>query len=138
MDWDLHPFFSRHLYFTNFCHVSSQTPLRSHITKKSLTVTKYIYVYICRYYMVYQNPNTQVKCHTSYFEIITVNSVQEACAKCFAVHILKFEILQITRKKSNKKHQTLTFQFFINIFSLLMFFVRFPMRFARFQIVISI
>ena len=25
-----------------------------------------------------------------------VNSVQEACAKCFAVHILKFEILQIT------------------------------------------
>ena len=26
--------------------------------------------------------------------IIKVNSVQEACAKCFAVHILKFEILQ--------------------------------------------
>ena len=25
-----------------------------------------------------------------------VNPVQEACAKCFAVHILKFEILQIT------------------------------------------
>ena len=25
-----------------------------------------------------------------------VNSVQEALAKCFAVHILKFEILQIT------------------------------------------
>ena len=24
-----------------------------------------------------------------------VNSVQEACTKCFAVHILKFEILQI-------------------------------------------
>ena len=24
------------------------------------------------------------------------HSVQEACAKCFAVHILKFEILQIT------------------------------------------
>ena len=24
------------------------------------------------------------------------NSVQEACAKCFAVHILKFEILQVT------------------------------------------
>ena len=23
-----------------------------------------------------------------------VNSVQEACAKCFAIHILKFEILQ--------------------------------------------
>jgi len=27
-----------------------------------------------------------------------VNSVQEACAKCFAVQILKFEILQITEK----------------------------------------
>ena len=25
-----------------------------------------------------------------------VNSVQEACAKCFEVHLLKFEILQIT------------------------------------------
>ena len=25
-----------------------------------------------------------------------VNSVEEACAKCFAVHILEFEILQIT------------------------------------------
>ena len=25
-----------------------------------------------------------------------VNSVQEACAKCFAVHISEFEILQIT------------------------------------------
>ena len=29
---------------------------------------------------------------------IKVNSVQEACAKCFAVHMLKFEILQITWK----------------------------------------
>ena len=28
-----------------------------------------------------------------------VNSVQEACAKYFAVHILKFEILQITLKQ---------------------------------------
>ena len=27
---------------------------------------------------------------------LKVNSVQEACAKCFAVHILKFEILQTT------------------------------------------
>ena len=29
-------------------------------------------------------------------EMGKVNSVQEACAKCFAVHFLKFEILQIT------------------------------------------
>ena len=33
---------------------------------------------------------------------LKVNSVQEACAKWFAVHVLKFEILQITLKKLNK------------------------------------
>ena len=53
------------------------------------------------------------------------NSVQEACTKCFAVHILKFEILQITWKKWNKEHQTLSFPFFTNRFSILMFFVLF-------------
>ena len=31
-----------------------------------------------------------------------VNSVQEACAKCFAVHISKFEILQTTWKNKTK------------------------------------
>ena len=31
-----------------------------------------------------------------------VNLVQEACAKCFAVHILKFEILQNTWKNKTK------------------------------------
>ena len=36
---------------------------------------------------------------------IKFNSVQEACPKCFAVHILKFEILPTTWKKQNKKHQ---------------------------------
>ena len=30
------------------------------------------------------------------FVLFKVNSVQESCAKCFAVHMLKFEILQIT------------------------------------------
>jgi hypothetical protein len=35
-----------------------------------------------------------------------VSSVQEACAKCFAVHILKFEILKITWK-----NQILVFSF---------------------------
>ena len=36
-----------------------------------------------------------------------VNSVQEAFAKCFAVHILKFEILETTQKKIkiNKEDQ---------------------------------
>ena len=56
---------------------------------------------------------------------VKVNSVQEACAKFFAVHLLKFEILQITWKKWNKKHQTLSFQLFINRSSILMFFVLF-------------
>ena len=32
-----------------------------------------------------------------------VNTVQEACAKCFAVHLLKFEILQTIRKNKNLK-----------------------------------
>ena len=31
-----------------------------------------------------------------------VNSVQEACAKCLAVHLLKFEILQTTLKNKTK------------------------------------
>ena len=42
-----------------------------------------------------------------------VNSVQEACAKCFAVHILRFEIFQIIWKELNKEHEKLSFQFFI-------------------------
>ena len=50
---------------------------------------------------------------------IKVNSVQEACAKCFAVHILRFEILQIAWNKWNKQHQTLIFQFFTNRFNIL-------------------
>ena len=35
------------------------------------------------------------------------NSVQEACAKCFAVHILKFEILQTTWKNKTKNIKVL-------------------------------
>jgi hypothetical protein len=34
--------------------------------------------------------------------LFKVNSVQEACAKCFAVQILKFEILQTTQKNKWK------------------------------------
>ena len=41
------------------------------------------------------------------------------------VHILKFEILQITWKKWNKEHQTISYHFFTNTFSILMFFVSF-------------
>ena len=57
--------------------------------------------------------------------LIKVNSVQEACAKCFLVLILNFEILQITWKRWNKEHRTLSFQFFSNRSSILMFFVVF-------------
>ena len=73
---------------------------------------------------------------TMIFVSFKVKSVQEACAKCFAVHILKFEILQITWRKWNKEHQTLSFQFFINKSSILMLFVLFFMWFARFHILI--
>ena len=34
---------------------------------------------------------------------IKVNSVQEACSKCSAVHMLEFEILQITWKKMKQR-----------------------------------
>ena len=76
--------------------------------------------------------------------LVKVNSVQEACIKCFAVHLLKYEILQITWKKWNNEHQTPSFQFFTNrsnvcfekkntkhssntqtLFSILIFFVLF-------------
>ena len=65
-----------------------------------------------------------------------VNSVQEACDKCFVVHILKFEILQIIWKKWNKEHQTLGFHFLpINV-AFWCFLFCFFIWFARFQILI--
>ena len=36
-----------------------------------------------------------------------VNSIQEACAKCFAVHKLRFEILQTTWKNNTENIKTL-------------------------------
>ena len=62
-----------------------------------------------------------------------VNSVQEAGAKCFTVHILKFEI----KWKNETKNIILVCQFFINKSSIWMLFVLFFMRFARFLILIS-
>ena len=57
-----------------------------------------------------------------------VNSVQEACAKFFVVHILKFEILQTTWKNKTTKHQnarsideilkTKSLMFIVSFFSL--------------------
>ena len=43
--------------------------------------------------------------------LLKVSSVQEACAKCFAVHLLKFEILQITWKNKTKNIRLLVFSF---------------------------
>ena len=42
---------------------------------------------------------------------LKVNSVTEACTKCFAVHILHFEILQITWKNETKNIRPLVFSF---------------------------
>ena len=63
------------------------------------------------------------------------NSVKETWAKCFVVHILKFEIFQITWKKWNQGHQILSFQFFADRFWCFLFC--FFMWFASFQILIS-
>ena len=41
-------------------------------------------------------PNIEISTNKDGKKSDKVNSVQEAWAKCFAVHILKFEILQIT------------------------------------------
>ena len=86
----------------------------------------------------FKTPKRHFEVNWPLVSLLKVNSVQEACAKCFAVLILKFEILQITWKKWNKKHQTLSFAFFTNRFSFLMLvFVLFFMWFVRFQILIS-
>ena len=61
-----------------------------------------------------------------------VKSVQEACSKYFAIHIIKFETLQITWNK-----ELLFFSFFTIIDpSFLCFLFCFFMWFVRFQILI--
>ena len=47
--------------------------------------------------------NTRVKKVCQMTRLRKVNSVQEACDKCFVVHILEFEILQITWKKMKQR-----------------------------------
>ena len=42
---------------------------------------------------------------------IKVNSVQEACAKCFAVHILKFKSCKSHEKNERKNIKLLVFNF---------------------------
>ena len=63
-----------------------------------------------------------------------VNSVQEACAKCFTVQTLKFEILQITWKNETKNIRFLFFSFSPIGLAICCFVF---MCFTRFQILIS-
>ena len=86
--------------------LSSEASKKSHATPRFRLIYWFLLWYLC----------------IADISLSKVNSVQEACAKCFAVHILKFEILQITWKRWIKEHKTLSFQFFINRSSILMFF----------------
>ena len=64
------------------------------------------------------------------YPFVEVNSVQEAWAKCFAVHILKFEIMQITWKNETKNIRLLVFSFSsINLALLCFVFSCFVLRF---------
>ena len=63
-----------------------------------------------------------VNYHIHRIKVCKVNSVHKASTNCFAVRILKFEILPIPWKKWNKEHQTPSFQFFTITFSILNFF----------------
>ena len=74
---------------------------------------------------------TKLSTWTNNCYIGKVNSVQEACAKCFAVHILKSEVLQMT-----KNIRLLVFSFSpIDLAFLYFLFCFFPW-FARFQILL--
>ena len=68
--------------------------------------------------------------------ILKVNSVQEVCGKCFAVHVLKFEILQITWKNQTKNIRLLVFSFSSILLAFWCFLFCFFMWFARFKILI--
>ena len=51
------------------------------------------------YYKLYYITSFSFNNTTRIDYISKVNSAQEACAKCFVIHILKFEISQTTQKK---------------------------------------
>ena len=70
-----------------------------------------------------------------------VNSVQEACAKCLVLHILKFAILQTTWKNKTTKHQnaksigeklkTKSLMFFLHFFNVICMISNFTMWAAK-------
>ena len=95
------------------------------VFERAKAVTLY-YLFLWKIKCIYQNTLGKYEisfnfviiwCSFNYFIKSSVNSVQEACTKCFVIHTLKFEILQITWKKWKKEHQNLSFEFFTNRFS---------------------
>ena len=75
--------------------------------------------------MIISNYRTKISSSRSCQWFWKVNSVQEACDKCFAVYILRFEILQITWKNETKNIRLLVFSFSPIDLSFFIFFVRF-------------
>ena len=69
-------------------------------------------------------------------KFVKVNSVQEACAKYFAVHMLKFEILQTTWKNKTKSIKMLDLLVKNWKLRVWWFLFHFFMWFAWFQILI--
>ena len=69
------------------------------------------------------------------FSVCKVSSVREPCAKCFVVHVLKFEIWQITWRKWNYI-RLLVFSFSSKNLAFWCFWFCFFMWFANFQILI--
>ena len=68
---------------------------------------------------------------------VKVNSVQEACAKCFAIHILKFEILQTTWKNKTKNIKILDLLLKNRKLTVWCSLFHFSHVIARFQVLIS-
>ena len=100
----------------------------SSILKFELTFTHWFLSWLCFNIFLISGPDLSVNTE-KYLENKGSWKVQHSCWK-------KYQILQITWKKWNKEHQTLSFQFFINKCSILMFLFCFFMLIARFQILI--
>jgi hypothetical protein len=84
-----------------------------------------ITIVICAMVFIFFGANFEedVSCSLRLHKFFKVNSVQEACTKCFAIYILRFEILQTTWR-NKKRHQntkgafTYEVRWFLGIFDL--------------------
>ena len=63
-----------------------------------------ITIVICAMVFIFFGANFEedVSCSLRLHKFFKVNSVQEACTKCFAIYILRFEILQTTWRNKTK------------------------------------